>query len=74
MELPQRLPDGVEALVDLEQRVEREWWWLNGALHAVAQVRADGPRCVEELREQQRNVDRVRVEIALRLALLKPRR
>jgi hypothetical protein len=74
MELPKRLPDGVEALVDLEQRVEREWWWLNGALHAVAQVQVDGPRCVEELREQQRNVDRVRVEIALRLALLKPRR
>src|SRR5262245_55447555 len=36
-----RLPDSVEELRELERQVEREWWWLHGALNAVAQMHAE---------------------------------
>jgi hypothetical protein len=29
-------------LQELEREVERQWWWLHGALNAVAQARAAG--------------------------------
>ena len=32
-----QLPDSLDELRALERDVEREWWWLNGALNAVAQ-------------------------------------
>ena len=32
--------DELDKLRALEREVEREWWWLNGALHAVAQARS----------------------------------
>jgi hypothetical protein len=70
MRLPKALPEDVGALTDLEHKAECEWWWLNGALHAVAQVQAEGLECVPEMREQQRNIDRVRLEISVRLAAL----
>jgi len=41
---PDMLPNRLEDLQDLERRIEREWWWINGALHAVAQLQADGPK------------------------------
>ena len=56
--------------LSLEQRIEREWWWLNGAMHAVAQVQAEGPRVLREIDAQARHVDRLRVAIAVRLAEL----
>ena len=35
------MPDTLEELRALEREVEREWWWLHGALNAVAQMRAE---------------------------------
>jgi hypothetical protein len=33
------MPNTLDELRALERRIKGEWWWLNGALHAVAQVR-----------------------------------
>lgn len=64
--------DEVEQLRALEHEVERQWWWLNGALHAVAQAHAEGlPHAVRQISEQRRAVDRKRVEIACKLAALR---
>jgi hypothetical protein len=30
--------DELEKLRALEHEIEREWWWLNGALHALTHV------------------------------------
>ena len=35
------MANSLEQLRELEREVEREWWWLNGALHAAAQARAE---------------------------------
>jgi hypothetical protein len=35
------LPDTLEELRALERQAEREWWWLHGALNAVAQMLAE---------------------------------
>jgi hypothetical protein len=70
MVLPESLPERREDLLELEQKLEREWWWINGALHAVAQVQADGPRGLSELRTQARTIDRMRVALSIRLAEL----
>jgi hypothetical protein len=43
------LPDRLDELQALERRLEQEWWWINGALHAVAQLQADGPLAIREL-------------------------
>jgi len=68
------MPDTIEELRALEREVEREWWWLNGALHAVAQARAEwskgGLKSFREMQSQAREVDRRRVEIAVRIAEL----
>jgi hypothetical protein len=52
--------------------VEREWWWLNGAFHAVAQARAEWSEgkllSFREMQAQAREVDKRRVEIAVRIA------
>ena len=63
---PGQLPERLEDPFGLE----REWWWVNGALHAVAQLQAEGPRTIRDLDAQARNVDRMRVAIAARLAQL----
>ena len=59
------MPDTLEELRALEREVEREWWWLNGALHAVAQVQAERQHgALENFRQMQaqaREVDRRRV-------------
>ena len=65
---PETLPKTLEALQSLERQIEREWWWINGALHAVAQLQAEGPRGVRQLRTQARDLDRTRLAIAMRLA------
>jgi hypothetical protein len=67
------LPGDLDGLLILERRLEREWWWINGALHPVAQLQADGPRGLRELHAQARNIDRMRVAISVRLAELAPR-
>lgn len=71
--MSERLPETVDELQRLERRIEREWWWINGALHAVAQMQADGPRSVDELRSQARLIDARRVAIAVRMAELSRR-
>lgn len=71
--MSERLPDTLDELQRLERRIEREWWWINGALHAVAQMQADGPRSVDELRSQARLIDARRVAIAVRMAELSRR-
>ena len=62
----------LEELRTLEREVERQWWWLNGALHAVAQGRAErpyaDPKSFRELQAQVREVDRQRVQLAVRIA------
>ena len=72
METHRNLPDTLGELLALERQVEREWWWLNGALHAVAQVQAEAAvgnlQCFREMQAQARMIDRHRVEIALRIA------
>ena len=70
MVIPEPLPERLEELLKLEQRLEREWWWINGALHAVAQLQSDGPRGLNELRTQARTIDRMRIAITVRLAEL----
>ena len=35
------MPDTLEELRALEREVELEWWWLHGALNAVAQAQAE---------------------------------
>ena len=62
--------DKLDKLRALERDVEREWWWLSGALHAVAQAHSGGTGSFRELQEQALNVDRRRVEIATRIAAL----
>jgi hypothetical protein len=66
------LPDRVEELLRLELRLEQKWWWINGALHGVAQLQAEGPRTIRELDAQARNIDRMRAAISVRLAQLSP--
>ena len=74
MEIPSRMPDTLEALRTMERQIEREWWWLNGAIHATAQVRADrsssDPHAFREMQAQAREVDRLRVQIAIRIAAI----
>jgi hypothetical protein len=68
------MPNSLEELRALERAVEREWWWLNGALHAVAQANAEWPagklQGFREMQAQVREVDRRRIEIAVRIAEL----
>jgi hypothetical protein len=68
MVIPEHVPEQLEELLKLEHRLEREWWWINGALHAAAQIQSDGPKGLRELRTQARTIDRMRVEISVRLA------
>ena len=62
------MPDTLEELRVLERAIEREWWWLNGALHAVAQAQAERLtgklQSFREMQAQAREVDRRRVAIA----------
>jgi hypothetical protein len=64
------MPDTLEELLALEREIEREWWWLNGALHAIAQVRSGDVRGFREMQAQKFAVDQKRVEIATRIASL----
>jgi hypothetical protein len=37
------MPAALEQLRALERQVEREWWWLNGALHVTARYTPRDP-------------------------------
>ena len=71
------MADSLEELRTLERQVEREWWWLNGALHAVAEAQAERStgklQSFRAMQAQAREVDRRRVEIAVRLAEMEAR-
>jgi hypothetical protein len=62
--------DELDKLRVLEREVEREWWWLNGALHSIAQVNSGDPGAYMQMLTQKRAVDRKRVEIASRIAAI----
>ena len=66
------LPTCLDDLCALERGVEKEWWWLAGALYAVAEISAEVPHTpggrFRELQAQKLNLDRKRVEIAVRIA------
>ena len=72
-----QMPDTLEDLRTLEREVEREWWWLHGALIAVAELQADRERGAlgnfRQMQSQARDVDRRRVQIAMRIAALADR-
>jgi hypothetical protein len=60
--------DELAKLRSLEREIEREWWWLNGALHAIAQVNSGDPGAYWQMLTQKHAVDRKRIEIAGRIA------
>ena len=64
------LPNSLDEL----RALEREWWRLNGALHAVAQMQAERLNGslvgFREMQEQARAIDSRRVQIAVRIAQL----
>ena len=62
--------DELDKLRALEREIEREWWWLNGAVHAIAQINSGDPGAYMEMLTQKRAVDRKRIEIASRIATL----
>jgi len=68
------MPETIEELQELEREVERQWWWLHGALNAVVQLRAGcsqgDTRSFRQMQAQAREVDCRRVQIALRIAEL----
>ena len=68
------MPNTIEELRALERAVEREWWWLHGALHAAAQARAEWStgklQNFRQMQAQVREIDRRRVDIAVRIAEL----
>ena len=65
METSHDVPDTLEELLALERQVEREWWWLHGAISAVAQLQAERSigdvKGFREMQSQARAVDRQRV-------------
>ena len=60
--------DDLDKLRELERQIEREWWWLNGALHAIAQVNSGDPAAYWQMLTQKRAVNRKRIEISSRIA------
>jgi hypothetical protein len=72
VEAEHAMANRLEELRALEREMEREWWWLNGALHAAAQARAEWAtgklQGFRAMQAQAREVDRRRVEIAVRIA------
>lgn len=62
--------DDLGKLQAVERDLEREWWWLSGALHAVAQISCGDPHAYREMLSQKHAVDRKRIEIACRIAQL----
>lgn len=77
VETERKMPDTLDELRALDREVEREWWWLNGALRAVAQLQAERQRgnlqSFRQMQAQAQEVDRCRVAIAVRIAEMKLR-
>jgi hypothetical protein len=78
VETHHRIPDTLDELQALERQVECEWWWLHGAISAVAQPQAERSvgdvKSFREMQAQARVVDRRRLQIAIRVAELAARR
>ena len=74
MHIRPSLPETLEELRELERQIEREWWWLHGALNAVAQMHAERATGTlgdfRDMHAQAREVDRRRVAIAVRIAVI----
>jgi len=74
VETHHRIPDTLDELLTLERQVEREWWWLHGAISAVAQLQAERSvgdvRSFREMQAQALAVDRRRLQISIRIAEL----
>ena len=72
------MADSLEELRALEREVEREWWWLNRALHAVAESQVERSigklQSFRAMQAQAREVDRRRVELMVRIAHLEAAR
>jgi hypothetical protein len=64
------LPEGRDLLSRGGRAAVRGGWWLNGALHAIAQVNSGDPDAYYQMLTQKRSVDRKRVEIASRIAAI----
>jgi hypothetical protein len=77
VETHHRIPDTLDELLTLERQVEREWWWLHGAISAVAQLQAERSvgdvRSFREMQAQALAVDRRRLQISIRIAELAAR-
>jgi hypothetical protein len=67
-----KMPSGREELLALEQQLEREWWWLHGALNAVAELQVGRSSAdlttFRYLQALAREIDRRRVALSVRLA------
>ena len=48
--------DELDKLRSLEREIEREWWWLDGALHAIAHVSSGDPGAYWQMLTQKRAV------------------
>ncbi len=61
-----------EELVALEQQLECEWWWLHGALNAVAQLQVGRPSAdqtmLRNLQALARDIDRRRGALSVQIA------
>jgi hypothetical protein len=68
----QRDHDWQTATLIQRRQVEREWWWLNGALHAAAEAqigRSIGKQqSFRAMQAQAREFDRRRAELTVRIA------
>ena len=62
--------DELDKLRAIEREIEREWCWLNGALHAIAEARSGDVLGFREMQAQKLAVDQKRVDIATRIASL----
>ena len=72
VETQAKMPVEREELLALEQQLEREWWWLHGALNAVAELRVGRPSAdqtmLRNLQALARDIDRRRVALSVQIA------
>jgi hypothetical protein len=67
-----KMPAAREELLALEQQLECEWWWLHGALNAVAELQVGRPSAdqtmLRNLQALARDIDRRRVALSVQIA------
>ena len=61
-----------EELLALERQLECEWWWLHGALNAVAELQVGRPSAdptmLRNLQALARDIDRRRGALSVQIA------